>query len=123
MRGEVKLEGGWRVYSSGAGIGARLILQCFLGLRLEHGTLVIDPVMPPALDGLAANLRLGGRAISITYRVQSTGCGPRSILRNGRPIGFAREPNPYRPGGARLAIEDVFGTAAGEPTELIVCLG
>ena len=32
-RGEIPLEGGWRVYSSGAGIGVRLILQCFLGLR------------------------------------------------------------------------------------------
>ena len=45
-RGEVPLEGGWRVYSSGAGIGVRLIMQCFLGLRLERGRLVIDPVIP-----------------------------------------------------------------------------
>ena len=35
MRGMVPLDGGWRIYSSGAGISIRLILCCFLGLRQE----------------------------------------------------------------------------------------
>ncbi|MGE5152378.1 MAG: GH36-type glycosyl hydrolase domain-containing protein, partial [Bdellovibrio bacteriovorus] len=43
LRGEVPLDGGWRVYSSGAGIGLALILRCLLGLRQERDRLVIDP--------------------------------------------------------------------------------
>ena len=47
MRGMVPLDGGWRIYSSGAGIGIRLILCCFLGLRQEKSALVLDPAIPP----------------------------------------------------------------------------
>jgi cellobiose phosphorylase len=56
-RGEVALEGGWRVYSSGAGIGVRLIMQCFLGIRMELDHLLLDPVVPPALGSAAAPSR------------------------------------------------------------------
>ncbi|RYD46227.1 MAG: hypothetical protein EOP85_07870, partial [Verrucomicrobiaceae bacterium] len=72
-RGEVPLEGGWRVYSSGAGISVRLILQCFLGIREEKSSLVLDPLIPAALDGLKAGLTLAGRRIEVTYRVSSKG--------------------------------------------------
>ncbi len=103
--GEVTLEGGWRVYSSGAGIGTRLIMQCFLGIRLESSTFVMDPVVPPALDGLTANLRLAGHPVTFVYRVKSVGCGPSSIELNGERLDFTREANPYRPGGIRIRMD------------------
>ena len=58
--GAVALEGGWRVYSSGAGIAVRLIRECLLGLRLRCSELGIDPMLPRSLDELRE--RLGDRA-------------------------------------------------------------
>jgi cellobiose phosphorylase len=122
-RGTVPLQGGWRVYSSGAGISLHLIRRCFLGLRPGKSHLVIDPVMPRVFDGLVGRSKLAGRAIKIVYRIKARGCGPVNLSLNGRELKFEREPNPYRPGGARVPVA-VFqaGLVAGE-NELIVTIG
>jgi len=103
LRGEVTLEGGWRVYSSGAGIGVRLLMQDFLGLRQESGALVVDPVIPPVLDGLMVTVRVYGCPVEVTYRIEAKGCGVVRLELNGTPLGFTREGNPYRTGAARIA--------------------
>ncbi len=114
LRGEIPLDGGWRVYSSGAGIGTGLILRCLLGLRLERGRLVIDPVMPPDLDGLQAELKLDGHALDVTYRVRGAGCGPTAVTINGVVLDFARAPSPYRVGAAEIPLEALrAGLTAG----------
>ncbi len=103
--GGVALEGGWRVYSSGAGIGVRLIMQCFLGLRVETASLVVDPVIPVGLDGLKTSLILAGHPVTVVYRIKSTGCGPLSIDLNGVKLDFTREANPYRTGAVRVSMD------------------
>ncbi len=103
--GEIPLEGGWRVYSSGAGIGTRLIMQCFLGLRVEKSALFVDPVIAPDLDGLNVCLQLGRSRIEVVYRTGRTGCGPVSIDLNGSALEFIREKNPYRTAGVRIPME------------------
>jgi cellobiose phosphorylase len=123
MRGGVALEGGWRVYSSGAGICVRLIMQCLLGLRLEQAFLVVDPVIPTELDGLVANLRLAGRRIEVLYRIAGSGCGPAKITLNGTELSFIRDPNPYRPGAARLAMDAFTGGLTDGDNRLTVWLG
>jgi 1,2-beta-oligoglucan phosphorylase len=120
--GGVPLEGGWRVYSSGAGISVRLILQCLLGMRLEKSSLVLDPVIPPSLDGLQAVLNLAGRRVAVTYRIGSKGRGPVSVHLNGCQLDFVREPNAYRPGAARLAMDDLASRLTGNGDHLIVWL-
>ena len=105
--GEIPIEGGWRVYSSGAGISVRLIMQCFLGLRQETAAFFIDPVIPAALDGLTATLQLSGHSVEVTYHIKSKGCGPTAIQLNGKDLEFTREPNPYRPGAARISMEHI----------------
>lgn len=100
---DVALEGGWRVYSSGAGIGVRLIMQCFLGIRLETEAIVFDPVIPTALDGLTASLRIAETLIEVNYITGNTGRGPISVNLNDQPLEFVRESNPYRPGGVRIS--------------------
>ena len=102
MRGAVPLDGGWRIYSSGAGIGFNLILRCFLGLRQEKSTLVLDPVIPHALDGLRAELEIFGHAFEVTYRVENTGSGPTAVQLNGADLRFTRGENPYRVGAAEV---------------------
>jgi 1,2-beta-oligoglucan phosphorylase len=106
--GTVALEGGWRVYSSGAGIALGLILGRFLGLSEELPGLRVDPVMPSSLDGLRASWQLLGHALEVQYRVGKHGCGVERIELNGTPLAFEREENPYRRGAAlvpRLGIE------------------
>src|SRR5262249_23918476 len=72
--GEVSVEGGCRVYSSGAGIALRLINECLLGIRRRKSMLVVDPVMPKSLDGLRAHVELCGKPVSVVYHAAERGC-------------------------------------------------
>ena len=121
--GEVALEGGWRIYSSGAGIAVRLLVQCFLGLRIENAHIVIDPVIPTALDGLVATLRLGSQPVEVLYRIGPNGCGPVSANLNGTDLEFVRDPNPYRPGALRVRRESVDKAITGNADRLTVWIG
>jgi cellobiose phosphorylase len=105
LRGEIPLEGGWRVYSSGAGIGMGLILRGLLGLRLERGRLVIDPVIPSRLDGLRAELQLVGHSFEVTYQIGSAGCGAVAVQLNGVELDFDRGHSPYRTGAAEIPLD------------------
>ena len=102
MQGEIPLEGGWRVYSSGAGIGLSLILRALLGVRLERDRVVIDPVLPPRLDGLRAERVLAGHRLVLHYRIGPTGCGPVAVRLNGQELPFQRGDSPYRLGAAEV---------------------
>jgi CRISPR-associated protein Csx3 len=107
--GRIGLEGGWRVYSSGAGIALSLLARHFLGLSSEANCLRIDPVIPAALDGLLAETRLLQRTVQIRYRVGAAGCGVQALRLNGAPLRFAIENNPYRQGAALARIDEVRG--------------
>lgn len=123
LRGEIPLDGGWRVYSSGAGLALGLILRAFLGLRLEQAVLVVDPVLPKALDGLAAELDLAGQRFEVIYHVEETGRGPLSIRLNGAELPFTRGENPYRLGAAEVPLEAVRRAAGEGVNRLVVRLG
>ena len=123
LRGEIPLDGGWRVYSSGAGIGLGLILRCLLGLRLERGRLVIDPVIPPDLDGLQAELELDGHAVEVTYRIRGAGCGPVAVRLNGVPLAFGRADSPYRTGAAEVPLDEFRAGLTPGPNRLQIELG
>jgi cellobiose phosphorylase len=104
-RGEVPLEGGWRVYSSGPGIAVRLIMHCFLGLRVEKDALVLDPCVPPELDGLIARVKLTGCEVEVHYRTGKSGRGPMTVELNGTPLEFVRGSNRYRLAGVRIPMK------------------
>lgn len=105
--GGVPFEGGWRVYSSGAGIALRLIHECFLGIRRTKSALLIDPVIPRLLDGLEAELEADGSCFCVRYHVGRHGCGVQGLLLNGRRLTFRPLENPYRPAGAEASLADV----------------
>lgn len=123
QRGEVPLDGGWRVYSSGAGIFMRLIIWNFLGLRQGAAELIVDPVIPKALDGLRAGLQLGGNDFEITYSIGPAGCGPTAIQLNGIELPFTRAVNPYRTGAACVSADTLRQYATGAVNRLKVSLG
>src|SRR5262249_34689319 len=118
--GRVPFEGGWRVYSSGAGIAFRLVPQCLLGLRRGRAEFGIDPVVPKALDGLSADVQLDGRPVRVRYRVAKAGCGPRAITVNGHALPVTRVANPYRTGGVTVALDVLRPHLRGEGNELVV---
>ena len=122
-QGTVALDGGWRVYSSGAGIALGLIVRCFLGLSCESQAVRIDPVIPSALDGLRVQTSLMGRPIDVSYRVGTAGCGVNAIVLNEQAVIFSRDCNPHRPGAALVAMATVRERLSGERNVLRIDIG
>jgi len=120
--GGIAFEGGWRVYSSGAGIAVHVIHDCMLGIRKSVSTLVVDPVIPKALDGLSAGLELAGKPVTVVYRIGATGHGPTALILNGTALPFEREANPYRTGGAAVSMEALGRLLTGAANTLEVQL-
>lgn len=100
-------EGGWRIYSSGPGLVLRLVTEGFLGLRWEHGDLIVDPVLPPELDGLEANAVVGPAHVRVRYHVGTNGCGVRAVTVNGKETPTSEVPARYRAGGVRIPSENL----------------
>lgn len=101
-RGAVSLDGGWRVYSSGAGIGLGLIVRRFLGLGIEARDVTLDPVIPVALNGLRVRLSLFGKSASLNYEINGAGWGVSAVSVNGQDLPLRHDANPYRKGAARI---------------------
>lgn len=123
VEGRVELDGGWRVYSSGAGIALGLIVRRFLGLSPDATTLSVDPVIPGALDGLRVTTTLLGRPVDVSYSVGERGCGVTAIKLNGRKLAFERERNPYREGAARVPIEAVTDALQAKKNKMEIAVG
>ncbi len=121
--GAVPVEGGWRVYSSGAGIAVRLVRECLLGLRLRNAELGIDPVLPRELDGLRATAQIAGRPVELHYRIGARGFAPRALRLNGAELAFERTDNPYREGGARVSMALLRERLRADVNTLIIELG
>jgi cellobiose phosphorylase len=121
--GEVPVEGGWRTYSSGAGIAFRLIHERLFGFRRGRSTLAIDPVLPRALDGLALDVTLAERPVRVRYAVGEVGAGPVALELNGAPLPFEREPNPYRTGAALVAMAELAARLRPAENLLTISLG
>ncbi|MGH8294124.1 MAG: GH36-type glycosyl hydrolase domain-containing protein [Steroidobacteraceae bacterium] len=121
--GTIPLDGGWRVYSSGAGIALALTLRRFLGLTWESGALCIDPVMPASLDGMRLVTSVRGYPVEVTYRVGPRGCGVNAAVLNGGKLPLAREDNPHRPGAARVSASEVLDRLSRTGNALAIDLG
>jgi cellobiose phosphorylase len=121
--GKIALDGGWRVYSSGAGIALGLIVRRLLGVSFEHGSLMLDPVMPADLDGLKVQMQLYGRPVEVTYVVQPPGWGVREVLLNGQAMSFTHDANPYRRGAALIALAQVSAALQADSNELSITIG
>ncbi len=102
IEGRITLRGGWRVYSSGPGIFAGIIMNCLLGIRREWGRIVIDPVMPASLDGLEAEMEIMNRCVTFVYHVREECCGPKRIIVHGTDITLSPVKNQYRADGVAV---------------------
>ena len=107
--GTIALDGGWRIYSSGAGIALGLIVRRFLGLSVESDGLSLDPVIPPALDGMRVKTQLFGQPLQLHYTIGGSGCGVSRLVLNGAPLAFTTRANPHRRGAALVARGELTG--------------
>ncbi len=123
MKGEVPLEGGWRVYSSGAGIATGLIMRCLFGFLQGKTDLVVDPVIPTSLDGLRVRMQLRDGLFDVTYHSSGAGCGPAKVILNGAELHFTRGANPYRTGAARISLEEIRKHLTADINQLTVHVG
>jgi 1,2-beta-oligoglucan phosphorylase len=121
-RGEIALDGGWRIYSSGPGIMIGLVVGCLLGIRQEHATLVIDPVLPSRLDGLRATLMVAQHEVELLLHVGPRGHGPLQVELNDNTLPFTRGANPYRTGAAEVPMQAVRSAMRDGINRLVVTL-
>lgn len=106
---KVGFDGGWRVYSSGPGLAIAILLRSLFGLRLAGDGLVIDPVMPKALDGVSIAFPVQGKDGRFTYAVGGRGHGDVRVRLNGVEIGGEPVANPYRAAGVKIRFASLDG--------------
>ena len=75
-----------------------------LGIRIESGNVIIDPVMPASFDGLEASREFIDYFVKFRYSVKEGNFNPKNILINGKDIQFTVEENIYRKGGAMIPV-------------------
>ena len=98
--GDIPVEGGWRIYSSGPGIFLQVIMSYMIGIRRRYDKVEIDPVLPRSLDGLDVEMPWGNTSLSITFSVKENESSPKSVKINNINLDSSgRTENPYRDGG------------------------
>lgn len=115
-------DGGWRVYSSGPGLAIAILVRCLFGLRRAGAGLIIDPVLPRALDGLTVTYPIDGLPCRFSYRVGAYGYGVRSVHLNGIEVSGVRLANPYRTGGVEIALAPLRPLLAQARNEWLITL-
>jgi cellobiose phosphorylase len=119
LNGNFTLRGGWRVYSSGPGIYISMIVTKLLGIRIETGNVIIDPVMPFSMDELEVTMDLMDYPVMFRYLVKERNFSPTRLTINGEEIHFDLEENPYRTGGAMISMGQ-FAEIMNEKENLII---
>jgi len=120
--GKITVRGGWRVYSSGPGIYISLIMTRLLGLRIESGNVILDPVLSFSMDGLEASLDFMDFPVTFKYSVKEGNLSPKYITVNGNEIQFSLEENKYRQGGAVFSLELFLGMLEEEENVINIIL-
>jgi len=110
--GAVPVKGGWRIYSSGPGIYMNQLISNCLGIRMEGGDLIVDPVLTPELDGLQLDFRIEDHPVTFVYHLSG---GPvRKVTVNGEEVAASAGASRYRQGGLRIKRQELGRLSANE---------
>ena len=115
LAGDVPLEGGWRVYSSGPGLVLRLVTEVLLGFRTRGERIEVDPVLPSGSE-LVAHLPIGGQPAVVRFTAGPLGHGVRRVSVGGRDLELAPLTNPYREPGVAVEAAALVGGHADDST-------
>lgn len=105
-RGEVKVKGGWRLYSSGPGIYFQQLLCHVFGIRVKQEQIEIDPVLPEEADGTTLYLTLNGKPYIFLYHTKADGA-KWGVTQKGRSLPFSPISGTYRKGGVCIALHEL----------------
>jgi len=108
--GDIKVKGGWRLYSSGPGIYIRQLVSNVLGIRFNKEGLIIDPVLPAELDGLKFTYQCFGRTLQFEFKISED--GTTTAWNNKNEIPSSPIMNPYRTSGILISKEEL--TSCGD---------
>ncbi len=103
--GDIRVKGGWRLYSSGPGIYFRQLVSNVLGIRFSKDGIIIDPVLPGDLNGLSFRYQCYGKTFTFHYNI-----APDNTLRvtdRGKAVPAFVLTNPYRTGGILIPGEEL----------------
>ncbi|GJL60200.1 MAG: hypothetical protein NPIRA03_30570 [Nitrospirales bacterium] len=91
---------------------------------MSYNDVVIDPVLAKQLDGLQFTFAIDGKAITVIYSI--AGDAPAFVLSvtiNETATAFARDHNPYRPGGVRIPRAEVYRLLTDGPNHILISVG
>ncbi len=118
-KGNVKINTGWRVYSSGPGIFISLMITRFFGLRLYYDKLVIDPIIPNHVGTIDYLTTFMGCQVNFRF-IADTLDAAVTVTINGEEIEpLDAEYNPYRNGGLLFDIAYIKTLLNSDKTNLI----
>ena len=92
--GDIKVKGGWRIYSSGPGIYINQIISNVIGIRDELDKIIFDPILPNGLGKVCVDYRIFDKSVKIIYHLD--GDNVTKIFLNGSQIEIDDEKNSYR---------------------------
>ncbi|HRZ96178.1 MAG TPA: hypothetical protein P5084_01375 [Paludibacter sp.] len=122
ITGKMRVDGGWRVYSSGPGIYVSLIIKKLIGFRAFNDYVVIDPVLTNDMDNLKASFKFKGFNLHWNFMVKSGNYTPKNIIVNGIKIPYEMETNPYRTGGVIIQMIKFLSFLKSGDNEIIVMI-
>jgi putative lysine transport system substrate-binding protein len=99
-----------------------MIVSRLLGLRLEFGNIIIDPVLPHSMDGLSASLDLLGHQVTFKYVIKEDSFNPKAIFVNGNALEFNYAENKYRKGGAVISAEEFLSKLNQQNNSVVISL-
>ncbi|MFC6465113.1 GH36-type glycosyl hydrolase domain-containing protein [Marinilactibacillus sp. GCM10026970] len=117
-KGQVKVKGGWRIYSSGPGIYMNQLISSALGIRIHTQNLVLDPVLVKEQDELKVTYTYNGYPMTIQYHYVDT--EQVHVQVNGQDIPQTNLKNPYRKAGVEIKQADLEKTLSKEDNQLDV---
>lgn len=118
---EIKVKGGWRLYSSGPGIFINQLISNVLGFRFDKGSLIIDPVIPSQWEGQVYQIPLTDeRSVRCTIEDRKKGMHLESVWLNNEKLEGQRIDQPYRLGGLSFDWDQVKPLLKKESNDIIL---
>jgi cellobiose phosphorylase len=111
-KGEAKVKGGWRIYSSGPGIYMNQLITNCLGIRPNGVNLILDPVLTDDMDGLEFQYMINEKPVTFVYHKKNE--GTTRLIVNGNEVNTTPYENVYREGGVIVNRDELISHLSEE---------